>query len=87
MRSRMKCPILITAHTRRYIMCLGGSPSAPPPAPATPPPVNTDVAMEQGADNERKRRAAAAGSASTILTSPTGASGQAQTTSKTLMGA
>ena len=68
-------------------MCLGGSPKAPDAPPPTPPPINTDVAMEQGADNERKRRAAAAGAKSTILTSPTGASGQAQTTSKTLMGA
>ena len=69
-------------------MCMGGgTPSAPPPSPVAPPPIQVDEAGMQGREAERRRRAQAAGSASTILTSPSGTQGNTQTTSKTLLGA
>lgn len=68
-------------------MCGGGS---PPPVqeverPA-PPPKPLDQGVVQAGDDERRRIANARGSGSTVLTSATGASGQANLARATVLG-
>ena len=66
-------------------MCVGGTPKVPEQPVAPPPIQGQDDAMIQSRDDERRRRAAQTGSASTILTGPTGQSPTGQ--GKTLLGA
>lgn len=66
-------------------MCFGGK--SPAPQPAAPPPVQAqDDTILQSRDADRRRRAKAAGTASTILTGPTGQQAPAGG-GKTLLGA
>jgi hypothetical protein len=61
-----------------------------PKAPATPQvqaaPQMQDASIVDTADRDKARRRAAAGQQSTILTGAQGATGQATTTGKTLLG-
>jgi hypothetical protein len=61
----------------------GGAPSLPPAAP--PPPEQQDAGVTASRDAERMRRRSVA--SNTILTSATGVSGAAPTSTKTLLGA
>lgn len=74
-------------------MCIFSSPSVPapplpPPAPAPMPEqtVENNADMKLAAENERRRAALTMGRGSTIKTSSQGLLGQAQTSSKTLLG-
>lgn len=68
-------------------MCMGSG-SAPPPAPLAPPPIQgQDKAMTESRDNERRRQASKGGSASTILTGPSGDNSRPAGSGKTLLGA
>jgi hypothetical protein len=68
-------------------MCMGGSPSAPPPAaalpeaPTTPEPTDVDQTAR-----DRRRQRLAAGTTGTILTGPRGVVDGAATSTKTLLG-
>lgn len=70
-------------------MCMGGggAPAAPelPPEPP-PPPTPVDPAVSRSRQRERSNAAIAQGRASTILTTPQGLLGEAETTKKTLLG-
>ena len=71
-------------------MCLGSSPSAPPPpaalpeAPRTPDPTGAGAGVS---GTDRRRRAAATGGSSTILTGSRGVTDSGATQTKTLLGA
>ena len=63
------------------------APYVPPlPAPPPPPPTPADPAVAKAATDAMSRAKAAAGYGSTILTSPQGVSGAANTALKTLLG-
>ena len=68
-------------------MCVFGS-TPDPPEPTKPPAMPTEASqsVSQAADDERKRRLRAKGVGNSILTSPLGVTGQANTTNKTLLG-
>lgn len=59
-------------------------PAPPPPPPPSPAPDN--AAASQAATDAMNRARSAAGYASTILTSPQGVAGPADTSLKTLLG-
>lgn len=66
----------------------GGAIKRPEPTPAPPPPIDNaaDQAARDKAAEEQRRTRLAGGRASTILTSPLGAEGDASTARKTLLG-
>lgn len=73
-------------------MCGGGSaPKAPPPPAVLPEAPHTPEPREAGSTEDRDRRrrqlAAGKGRGSTILTGPQGVRDEAQTGTKTLLGA
>ena len=70
-------------------MCFSGpsTPSVPPPDPKPATTKDTTEAVAKVRDNQKTKAAAALGQAGTILTSPFGVTGAAQTTNKSLLGA
>jgi hypothetical protein len=70
-------------------MCLSSSktPSIPPPDPKPATTKDTTEAVAKVRDSQKIRAAAALGQAGTIVTSPFGVSGTAQTSNKSLLGA
>lgn len=71
-------------------MCLASAPSipAPPPPPPEPPPPATEVdpAVQKARANSKQRAALATGRNRTILTDPSGLTGDVATSGKTLLG-
>ncbi|MDQ9401614.1 MULTISPECIES: hypothetical protein [Enterobacterales] len=66
-------------------MCMSTPRVSTPPQPQAAPQAQ-DAAVIDAADKDKARRRAAAGQQSTILTGAQGATGQASTTGKTLLG-
>ncbi|MGP1238864.1 hypothetical protein [Serratia sp. CY37869] len=66
-------------------MCMSTPKVSTPPQPQAAPQAQ-DAAVIDAADKDKARRRAAAGQQSTILTGAQGATGQANTTGKTLLG-
>ncbi|MFW2972611.1 hypothetical protein ACN6UB_19385 [Serratia marcescens] len=66
-------------------MCMSTPKVSTPPQPQAAPQAQ-DAAVIEAADKDKARRRAAAGQQSTILTGAQGATGQASTTGKTLLG-
>ncbi|EQA8945459.1 TPA: hypothetical protein ACIIU3_003366 [Serratia marcescens] len=66
-------------------MCMSTPKVSTPPQPQAAPQAQ-DAAVIDAADRDKARRRAAAGQHSTILTGAQGATGQASTTGKTLLG-
>lgn len=66
-------------------MCMSTPNVSTPPQPQAAPQAQ-DAAVINAADKDKARRRAAAGQQSTILTGAQGATGQASTTGKTLLG-
>ncbi|HGM4941627.1 hypothetical protein [Serratia sp. 201] len=66
-------------------MCMSTPKVSTPPQPQAAPQAQ-DAAVIDAADKDKARRRAAAGQQSTILTGSQGATGQASTTGKTLLG-
>lgn len=66
-------------------MCMSTPKVSTPPQPQAAPQAQ-DTAVIDAADKDKARRRAAAGQQSTILTGAQGATGQASTTGKTLLG-
>lgn len=66
-------------------MCMSTPKVSTPPQPQAAPQAQ-DAAVIDAADKEKARRRAAGGQQSTILTGAQGATGQASTTGKTLLG-
>ncbi|MDN0030977.1 hypothetical protein [Serratia marcescens] len=66
-------------------MCMSTPKVSAPPQPQAAPQAQ-DAAVIDAADKDKARRRAAAGQQSTILTGAQGATGQASTTGKTLLG-
>ncbi len=66
-------------------MCISTPKVSTPPQPQAAPQAQ-DAAVIDAADKDKARRRAAAGQQSTILTGAQGATGQASTTGKTLLG-
>lgn len=66
-------------------MCMSTPKVSTPPQPQAAPQAQ-DAAVIDAADKDKARRRAAAGQQSTILTGAQGATGQARTTGKTLLG-
>ncbi|EPQ5740001.1 hypothetical protein V6X42_18800 [Serratia marcescens] len=66
-------------------MCMSTPKVSTPPQPQAAPQAQ-DAAVIDAADRDKARRRAAAGQQSTILTGAQGATGQASTTGKTLLG-
>ena len=66
-------------------MCMSTPKVSTPPQPQAAPQAQ-DAAVIDDADKDKARRRAAAGQQSTILTGAQGATGQASTTGKTLLG-
>lgn len=67
-------------------MCLGGSPSAPPPPPRLPEAPRTPDASASVSSTSEARRKAAVGLSGTILTGARGITETAPTGAKTLLG-
>ncbi|MGQ6073341.1 hypothetical protein [Serratia marcescens] len=66
-------------------MCMSTPKVSTPPQPQAAPQAQ-DAAVIDAVDKDKARRRAAAGQQSTILTGAQGATGQASTTGKTLLG-
>jgi hypothetical protein len=75
-------------------MCFGGSPKQPAPAPVVAPPAPIDTTgkdkqlkeVQNAKLKEQQRAASAVGRSDTILTGALGATGDATTKKKTLLG-
>ncbi|MFS8079931.1 hypothetical protein UDZ25_14190 [Serratia marcescens] len=66
-------------------MCMSTPKVSTPPQPQAAPQAQ-DAAVIDAADKDKARRRSAAGQQSTVLTGAQGATGQASTTGKTLLG-
>ena len=75
-------------------MCMSKPPPPPPPPPQPTPvppvlvaPMEADTASKTASDDARRQARAASGRSDTILTSGLGATGEAETGGKKLLGA